>query len=80
MMSAKAKGKQRAPDTPDVHTPSASPSTLPVSSSRKLIIRFAEGDPDLTVEVFKADAVRDVKNTVRRGSAVFATYFLGKSS
>lgn len=61
MLSEKAKGKQRAIDSP-VLSQSSEPAPLP---SRDLVIRFTEGTPDLTVVVGEHDTLRDVKNMIR---------------
>jgi len=59
-LSEKAKGKQRAVDTPDVGQGSSS--TQP--ASRNLTIRFTEGGSDLIVHVGERDTVGDVKQKV----------------
>ncbi|KAJ7125016.1 DUF2407 C-terminal domain-containing protein [Mycena epipterygia] len=61
MLSEKAKGKQRAIDSP-VLGQSSEPAPL---LSRDLVIRFTEGTPDLTVVVGEHDTLRDVKNMIR---------------
>jgi hypothetical protein len=55
MLSAKAKGKQRATEFIEDEQTSSS------SSPRTLVVRFTEGDDDLTLEVTEQDTVRDVK-------------------
>jgi len=59
-LSEKAKGKQRAVDTPDVGQSSSS--TQP--ASRDLTIRFTEGGSDLIVHVGERDTVGNVKQKV----------------
>lgn len=59
LLSDKAKGKQRATIPLDAGEGS---SELP--RQKKLVIRFSEGVPDLTLEVAERDAVRDVKRNV----------------
>ncbi|KAJ6495665.1 DUF2407 C-terminal domain-containing protein [Mycena vitilis] len=59
MLSEKAKGKQRAIESPEV------PSDPPLPS-RDLVIRFTEsGTPDLSVVVTEHDTLKDVKNMIR---------------
>ncbi|KAJ8483361.1 hypothetical protein ONZ51_g4752 [Trametes cubensis] len=55
-LSEKARGKQRA----------AEPELDSVPPSKDLTIRFTEGIPDLTVQVAEQDAVKDVKDSIRR--------------
>lgn len=59
-LSEKAKGKQRAIDSPNVGQGSSS--TQP--ASRDLTIRFTEGGSDLIVHVAEKDTVKDVKQKV----------------
>ncbi len=59
-LSEKAKGKQRAVETPV--RGDGEPSTPP---SREIIIRFTNGLPDLNVKVEAKDAARDIKRQVR---------------
>ncbi|KAJ6603138.1 DUF2407 ubiquitin-like domain-containing protein [Mycena sp. CBHHK59/15] len=61
-LSEKAKGKQRAIDSPAAE-PSSGSESLP---SRNLVIRFTEGTPDLSVVVTQHDTLRDVKDMIRR--------------
>lgn len=56
MLSEKAKGKQR-----DVGPTDAPPSS---SEPKKLVIRFTEGVPDLTLYVEENDTIRDIKRNV----------------
>jgi hypothetical protein len=53
MASDKAKGKRRAVDGPDTET-----------STRSVVVRFTDGDRDLTVHVGPAATARDVKDMV----------------
>jgi hypothetical protein len=53
MASDKAKGKRRAVDVPDTET-----------STRSVVVRFTDGDRDLTVHVGPAATARDVKDMV----------------
>jgi hypothetical protein len=69
MLSDKAKGKQRAVETPSILTDSQTTSlSIPLESiqtpTRDLVVRFTEGLPDLIVIVHQKDAVRDVKKKV----------------
>ncbi|TFK44449.1 DUF2407 C-terminal domain-containing protein [Crucibulum laeve] len=66
-LSDKAKGKQRATEAVDEHSPSDPSITTAntVPPTRELVIRFTEGNPDLVVSVSKQDAVRDVKRQIR---------------
>ncbi|KAF6760177.1 hypothetical protein DFP72DRAFT_883444 [Ephemerocybe angulata] len=72
MLSDKAKGKQRAfevdPEAePLLNQAGPSSATLPSQEpeTRELVMRFAEGAPDLTVSVGKQDTVRDIKRNIR---------------
>ena len=69
MLSEKAKGKRRAVeiDPPSDVGPSGSGTNElhEEPTKRQLVIRFAEGAPDLTVSVGKQDTVRDIKRKVR---------------
>lgn len=67
MLSEKAKGKQRAvEDVEDLEAgPSGSAASEQEPRTRQLVIRFAEGAPDLTISVGKQDTVRDIKRNVR---------------
>ncbi|KAF5326372.1 hypothetical protein D9611_000004 [Ephemerocybe angulata] len=74
MLSDKAKGKQRAVEVdpeaePLLNQAGPSSATLPSQGSepetRELVMRFAEGAPDLTVSVGKQDTVRDIKRNIR---------------
>ncbi|KDR75269.1 hypothetical protein GALMADRAFT_249265 [Galerina marginata CBS 339.88] len=76
MLSAKAKGKQRAvepvfDDLDDLESQAstsgahAADSEEPMDISRDLVVRFTEGMPDLTVSVDKHDSAKDVKRQIR---------------
>ena len=56
MLSEKAKGKQRDVGLADVPPSSSEP--------KKLVIRFTEGVPDLTLYVEENDTIRDIKRNV----------------
>ena len=76
MLSEKAKGKQRAvevePASADAGPSGSGMSELQeVPTTRQLVIRFAEGAPDLTVSVGKQDTVRDIKRNVSIHWAAF---------
>ncbi|TEB37443.1 hypothetical protein FA13DRAFT_907122 [Coprinellus micaceus] len=68
MLSEKAKGKRRAVEveSPSNIGPSGSGTNEPREepTKRQLVIRFAEGAPDLTVSVGKQDTVRDIKRNI----------------
>lgn len=66
MLSEKARGKQRAleQDATSEAGPSSSAASSHEPATRQLVIRFAEGAPDLTVSVGKQDTVRDIKRNV----------------
>ncbi|KAF8160865.1 DUF2407 C-terminal domain-containing protein [Crassisporium funariophilum] len=67
ILSEKAKGKQRAVETPiDPSGGQTSASAAQAEETpRNLVIRFTEGALDLTISVDKDDSVRDVKGKIR---------------
>ena len=66
-LSEKAKGKQRAPDPPEIGQTSST-----ALAPRVLNVRFAEGESDLIVHAEEKDTVKDVKQKVFTYT-VFAT-------
>jgi hypothetical protein len=69
-LSDKAKGKQRATEPPSLPAGSSQPSAPP--APRNLIIRFTDGEPDLSLQL-PANAIgRDVKRMVCTTSYSYA--------